>query len=36
MGLVDIRLGVVDCTGLAQDRYTWRALVNVGMNLGVP
>jgi hypothetical protein len=36
MDLLEIRTSVVDWTGLAQDRYRWRALVNEGMNLGVP
>jgi hypothetical protein len=29
MDLLEIGLGVVDWIGLAQDRYRWRALVNV-------
>jgi hypothetical protein len=29
-------LGIVDRIGLAQDRYRWRAPVNVVMNLWVP
>jgi hypothetical protein len=36
MDLVEIGWGVVDWIGLAQDRYTWRALVNAVMNLRVP
>jgi hypothetical protein len=36
MDLLEIILGVVDCIGLAQDRYKWRALVNAVMNLRVP
>jgi hypothetical protein len=36
MGLLEIRVGVVDWIGLAQDRYRWRALVNAVMNLRVP
>jgi hypothetical protein len=36
MGLLEIGLSVVDWIGLAQDRYTWRALVNSVMNLRVP
>jgi hypothetical protein len=34
--LLEIGLSVVDWVGLAQDRYRWRALVNVVMNLRVP
>jgi hypothetical protein len=33
--LLEIGLSVVDWIGLAQDRYRWRALVNVVMNLWV-
>jgi hypothetical protein len=36
MDLLEIRLSVVDWISLAQDRYSWRALVNAIMNLGVP
>jgi hypothetical protein len=36
MYLLDIGLGVVDWIGLAQDRYSWRALVRAVMNLRVP
>jgi hypothetical protein len=36
MDLLEIGLGGVDWIGLAQDRYRWRALVNVVMNLQVP
>jgi hypothetical protein len=36
MDLLEIGLSVVDWIGLAQDRYSWRALVNVVMNLRVP
>jgi hypothetical protein len=34
--LLEIGLGVVDWIGLAQDRYSCRALVNAVMNLRVP
>jgi hypothetical protein len=36
MELLEIRLNVVDWIGLPQDRYRWRALVNLVMNLRVP
>jgi hypothetical protein len=36
LGLSEIGLGVVDWIGLAQDRYSWRALVNSVMNLRLP
>jgi hypothetical protein len=36
MDLLEIGLNVVDWTGLAQDRYRWRTLVNSVMNLRVP
>jgi hypothetical protein len=35
MDLPEIGVSVVDWIGLAQDRYRWRALVNVVMNLRV-
>jgi hypothetical protein len=35
MDLLEIGLNVVDWIGLAWDRYRWRALVNVVMNLRV-
>jgi hypothetical protein len=34
--LLEIGLSVVSWVGLAQDRYSWRALVNAVMNLRVP
>jgi hypothetical protein len=34
--LLEIGVSVVDWISLAQDRYRWRALVNVVMNLWVP
>jgi hypothetical protein len=36
MDLLEIGLSVVDWICLAQDRYRWRALVYVVMNLRVP
>jgi hypothetical protein len=36
MDLLEIGLSVVDWIDLAQDRYRWRALVNLIMNLRVP
>jgi hypothetical protein len=36
MDLLEIGVSVADWIGLAQDRYRWRALVNVVMNLRVP
>jgi hypothetical protein len=36
MDLLEIGLYVVDWIGLAQDGYSWRALVNSVMNLRVP
>jgi hypothetical protein len=36
MDLLEIELSVLDWIGLAQDRYSWRALVNSVMSLRVP
>jgi hypothetical protein len=36
MDILEIGLNVVDWVGLAQDRYSWRDLVNSVMNLRVP
>jgi hypothetical protein len=36
MDLVEVRWGDVDWIGLAQDRNSWRALVNSVLNLQVP
>jgi hypothetical protein len=36
MDLLEIGMNVVDWIGLAQDRYRWRALVNLVLNLRVP
>jgi hypothetical protein len=35
MDLVKLGWGYVNCIGLAQDRYKWRALVNAVMNFRV-
>jgi hypothetical protein len=36
MDLLEIGLGDEDWIGMAQDRYSWRALVNTVINLRVP
>jgi hypothetical protein len=36
MDLLEIGLSVVNWIGVAQDRYSWRTLVNAVMNLRVP
>jgi hypothetical protein len=36
MNLLEIGLGVLDWISLAQDRYSWRDLVNAVMNFRVP
>jgi hypothetical protein len=36
MGLSEIGFSVVDWIGLAQNRYSWRALVNAVMKFRVP
>jgi hypothetical protein len=36
MDLLEIELSVVGWIGLAQNRYSWRALVNSVMNIRVP
>jgi hypothetical protein len=36
MDLVEIGWGGLDWIGLTQDRYRWRAVVNVIMNFQVP
>jgi hypothetical protein len=36
MDLLEMGLSVLDWIGLVQNRYSWRALVNSGMNLRVP
>jgi hypothetical protein len=36
MDLLEIGVSDVDWNGLVQDKYRWRALVNVVMHLWVP
>jgi hypothetical protein len=36
MDVLEIGVSVVDWIDIAQDRYSWRALVNSVMNLWVP
>jgi hypothetical protein len=36
MGLLEVELGGMDRIGLAEDRYSWRAIVNTVMNIQVP
>jgi hypothetical protein len=36
MYLLEVGLSVVDWIDLAQDRYSWRTLLNAVMNLRVP
>jgi hypothetical protein len=36
MDFVETGSGGVDSIGLAQDMYSWRALVNAVINIGVP
>jgi hypothetical protein len=36
MDILEVGLNVADWIGLAQDRYRWRALVNLVMNLRSP
>jgi hypothetical protein len=36
MDLAETGCSAVDCTGVAQDRDKWRALVNAVMKLQVP
>jgi len=36
MDLQEVRCGCIDWIGLAQDRESWRTLVSVVMNFGVP
>jgi hypothetical protein len=36
MDLLETGFGGVGCVGLAEERYRWRGLVNVAMNVWVP
>jgi hypothetical protein len=35
MDLAEVEFGAEDWTGISQDRYKWRALVNVVINLRI-
>jgi hypothetical protein len=36
MDLLEMGFGIVDLIGLAQDKYSWRTLVNSVLNLWAP